>query len=883
MSEFPGAGCLLGLFLFGFLGNRMFNKEDGVATTTKPQPLPDELTPPRFHLPMTMSHNAGLNAWWIRRFNHRPAYDYECLFDLDEDGTLVITLPMPRRVTRLEVQFENEGQVPLKNVVIETPEDVSQPEWTGEWVSRSGNPCLQLDFDGVKPLTFIRVTHDGSGLPGHCTVWVNRKGHPDAEHLEGAMRAEALGDAKGFAASLEAYQELCPTNPVVALRLAYVFRNMHEPGKAEVQAIRAIAGNRGEPGANFCRELAEAREWGLSDERLKELRDELADWDLDGHHGLVTLNNERHYLTGPGDFVRERHVSAMLVRRQAAARKFRSVGIPMVSGWGGLLHTAARVRRVDGTTDAINDDRFTVGSAEDDNPFIAVARRSIGNWILPDLEPGDVVEFTCDKVKLGQARPFTLANLADPHCPTLHGRVTFTAPPDREIEHAVRNSAPGYETGLDGGTSWKQTTLVRERMVPRRSHSDPYQLLALNPVVAFSLKADGWDDMGGKLLKDYYEAVDATGKIPERLAAAYADVAGTGAKLARAFYWIRDHIKYASVASHHEVLLSPERAEYVLESGMGDCKDVSYLLALVCRDLDVPWEFVLMSTENGIIIEELPADQFDHVILRAKIDGEWRYLDASSNEATFGAPPPMAQDLHALAGREPFALVTLPVVPADFNRITIRQTLAGVDDGWLLGGIDVRLEGYAARYLDELWKHNSLTAVDPDRAADDTVRALLTQFHLDSVERLQDTGDSDALHFTAEGRHARLVELDGKKIASFGFTAPGLVTEEDGKRRFRERYLFPFRLKVSYELAVADELRAELRAVSYVEDLDLPMCTLREERGGPEDEVTLKREIVLGRREVAGDDLAELSELFNRLGAASRVVVALGTPSGRSS
>jgi hypothetical protein len=416
----------------------------------------------------------------------------------------------------------------------------------------------------------------------------------------------------------------------------------------------------------------------------------------------------------------------------------------------------------------------------------------VGNWILPDLSPGDVVEYTCDKVKLGQVRLFTLANLADPHCPTLHGKVSFTSSPDMDIVYALRNTEPGNETGQDEATGWNRITLAREKVVPRRSHSDPYQLNALNPVVAFANSADGWDDMGGKLLKDYYEAVDAAEKIPERLAAAYADAPDTPTKLARAFYWVRDHIKYASVASHHEVLLSPERADFVIESGMGDCKDVSYLLALVCRDLDVPWEFVLTSTENGIIIEELPADQFDHVILRAKLDGDWLYMDASASEAIFGAPPPTAQDLPALAGRDPFELVTMPVVPADFNRVTIRQSLAGIDDGWLHGDMDVRLEGYAARYLDEMWKHQSLTAVDPDRAADDTVRALLPGFLIDKAERLKDTSDSETLHLTATGRHARLVELDGSRIASFGFTAPGMMAEDDGRQRFQERYLFPF-------------------------------------------------------------------------------------------
>ena len=228
-----------------------------------------------------------------------------------------------------------------------------------------------------------------------------------------------------------------------------------------------------------------------------------------------------------------------------------------------------------------------------------------------------------------------------------------------------------------------------------------------------------------------------------------------------------------------------------------------------------------------------------------------------------------------LCGRDPFVLATVPEAAADNTRISIRQTLTGIEDGWLHGSIEARLEGYAARLLDEIWKHNSLTAVDPDRAADDSMGALLPEFCIDRIKRRQDTSDSDVLHMEAEGRHARLVELDGKKIASFGFTAPGLFENKNVKRRFRERFIFPYRMSVSYELVIAEELQGQLRAVSFVADLDLPIGLIHEVRGRPGEAIVLRREIKLVQREIAGDHLALLPEFLNRLGAATRVVVAL--------
>lgn len=873
--ELAAGGFFLAMLAIGMVINLILRMGSDRDRSPAPGAAPQLVPEGTFHFPSRMSTSKGIAAWWRRRFVQRPAWDCECLFDYEDDGVIAVTLPLPRCVTRIDIQYDNERPVLMKNVQIETVEGHDLPDWTGKWQHRGSRLWLRLEFDGATPLTAVRLTPVVSGREGECRIWLNSRNNPDEKYIKNAQSAEQAGDLQSLERYLVTYQDLCPDNPVPALRLAHLYRFQKRPEMAEIQALRAIAANRSEQGSNICRELAAEREWGLSNAKLDQLRQDAAEWGLDGHHGLVALRNEQHFLVGPGNFLRERHVSAVLVRRRAAARKLTSVTLPMVTGWGGLLFTAVRVRRHDGSVDAISDDKFTVGSADDDNPFIAVARRRIGTWILPDLAPGDVVELAWDKVQLGQERPFMLANLGQVDCPTLCGRVTCTAPPDRDVVCAVLNTDPGSETATDFATDWSRITVDRNRIIPRRSYSDPFQRVGLNPVVGFAARAEGWDAMGAALLGSYYEAAEAALEIPERLKAAFAGEGSTREKLARAFYWIRDNIKYASVASHHEVLMSPERAAFVVESGMGDCKDVSYLLALVCRDLGVPWEFALMSTENGVVLEELPSDQFDHVILRAEIDGEWHYLDVSGSAGLFGAPPSLAQGMSVLCGRHPYLLATVPVAPADRTRIAIRQTLEGVEDGWLQGSFEARLEGYPSRLLDENWKHHSLTAVDPDRAADETVRSLLPDFCLTGIERRQDTANSDVLHLEAQGRHVRLVALDGKRIAAFGFAAPGLFVDESVERRFRERFIFPYRLTLTYELVVAADLRDQVRAVSVAADLDLPICRIRETQGGPGEAVVLRREIVLREREITGEHLDQLPELLNRMGAATRVVVAL--------
>jgi transglutaminase-like putative cysteine protease len=631
---------------------------------------------------------------------------------------------------------------------------------------------------------------------------------------------------------------------------------------------------RPDPAVELLRELFTRRDWRLADERLDKLRQEAAAWDLPGHHGLVALQTDREFLSGPG-FRRERYHAAILVRRRAAARKYRHVTVPMVPFAGGLIESAACIRRADGRLEPLDDDRFTVGSAEDDNPFIAVARRQTGIWILPDLAPGDVVEYVWETVRLGRHdgprhSHFVLANVADPETPTLRARVSFTAPPAWELAFAVRNTGPGRETAA-AAHGWPTTVFPRARILPRRSHSHHYQDELLNPVVACAPAGATWDEVARDLLSPACAAAEAP--LPGPLADLCAAGGTPREALARAFYWIRDHIKYASVASANRDLDHPERAARVLAAGMGDCKDVSLLLALVCRELGVPWEFVLMSTAHGIVLDELPADQFDHVLVRARPDDEWLYLDAAGARGIFTAAPAPAQGLTALAGRDGGALVTIPESPPAATRVVVDEVYDRVEDGWLAGHMELHLHGHPARLLDEAWKHFSLVAVDPERAADDALHQVLPECQVDTVERLCDTAGGDELRMVAHGRRAPLMSLDGHRIAALGVQVPGLPHLGGRQPRLREPFQFPLAMEVEWRVSATGEVGRLLRAVSRVPDLVTPSCTVADgPAAGP---TVVRRRLRLGRRTVAGEELASLPAALRALDEACRLVISL--------
>ena len=312
------------------------------------------------------------------------------------------------------------------------------------------------------------------------------------------------------------------------------------------------------------------------------------------------------------------------------------------------------------------------------------------------------------------------------------------------------------------------------------------------------------------------------------------------AALAAAFYWVRDRIKYASIASANRDLGSPERAERIVAAGMGDCKDTSLLLAVACAHLGIPWEFVLMSAENGILLEELPADQFDHMLVRARPGDEWMYLDAAGDAAVFASPPFPFQGVTVLTGPEGGDLVTMSETPLERTRVVIHETIDAVDAGRLAGHVELRLEGHPARMVDEVWKHQSLMSLDPERAADEAIRHLLPDFEITDSDRLTGTTRGDTLHVVASGRRGRIVAL--------ALGAPGLPALARRRQPFSDRVAFLLRAEFEYRLDVAGPVRRVLRGISAVADLVAPFCTIGEERAENPTATGIVRRIRLSRR-----------------------------------
>ena len=130
---------------------------------------------------------------------------------------------------------------------------------------------------------------------------------------------------------------------------------------------------------------------------------------------------------------------------------------------------------------------------------------------------------------------------------------------------------------------------------------------------------------------------------------------------------------------------SPQSPTETWDKKYGDCKAKTLLLLAILDRLDIEADAALVTTETGDMLPELIADagNFNHVIVRARLDGQTYWLDGTSVGTRLANLGDVARFYYALplveAGSE---LVPVPLtpyaVPLNTLDITVDQS-AGID------------------------------------------------------------------------------------------------------------------------------------------------------------------------------------------------------------
>jgi hypothetical protein len=108
-------------------------------------------------------------------------------------------------------------------------------------------------------------------------------------------------------------------------------------------------------------------------------------------------------------------------------------------------------------------------------------------------------------------------------------------------------------------------------------------------------------------------------------------------KVKKIYKYITQNIAYSSVSFRQSGIV-PQNPATVINTRIGDCKDVSTLFVSMCKEAGINAELVLVKTrDNGQNTLLLPSIDFNHCIAKTNINGKDYYLELTSNSLPFGS------------------------------------------------------------------------------------------------------------------------------------------------------------------------------------------------------------------------------------------------------
>ncbi|RZL50353.1 MAG: tetratricopeptide repeat protein [Pedobacter sp.] len=103
------------------------------------------------------------------------------------------------------------------------------------------------------------------------------------------------------------------------------------------------------------------------------------------------------------------------------------------------------------------------------------------------------------------------------------------------------------------------------------------------------------------------------------------------------YSYITQNISYSSVSFRQSGIV-PQNPATVINTRIGDCKDVSTLFLAMCKEAGINAELALVNTrDNGQNTMLLPSIDFNHCIAKAIVNGKSYYVELTSNTLPFGS------------------------------------------------------------------------------------------------------------------------------------------------------------------------------------------------------------------------------------------------------
>jgi len=824
-------------------------------------------------------------ARWTASFRRRIALPEEYHLKPTEDSPgIEVEFAAPRVPLGLTIRFESDRK--LTGATVQVWEG---GRWRAEAVTWVPQPlhergALFVGFKRLALTTRIRAFIEGLKREDEFEVIVLVGEYPyeDWLALREARQLAAQGKNRGAESEYLRSLKLAPKNGAAALEVAQLFFNRDVPKQAERWALAAGAYGDTKGASDLLRTIYEKSGADFAAEAPK-LSAQAARWPGGKHRGAVCLLMHQNYWLGFTSWHLVKHRSLIEVRRRAAARMFRRLQFQLTPQNEHLLFARLRILQQDGKIKTASEEQFTLTDSPEHDPAVRTAEKKDASFFLPELHNGDILELEyCivhDNALLENGLPnfFLIVDLVSDF-PTFKSIVDIVCPAAWAVKCiGIHPAAKPIHTRSEDG--WQTYTTEGQKLIADDWGTSSYERMLHNPHVCCSWDNRSWEDVGRHELRAVGATVEPPDPLPEVLTEAIKGDHPVTRKLESGFNWVRDRLKYMSLPSAKGRIAKHGRAQQIIDTGVGDCHDKAYLVHLICRELDLETEFLLVSANNGFVVRELPAGQFDHVLIRTKLNNEWLYLDATDTITPFGCVPSDLQGHSALRLGGQVQLVTIPENSPATNSIAISEILECSDAGDLQGQFRVAISGVPGRWSDDRWKSLTMGAPDPSQVAQLVLSDHLPLAHLEQWEVADYPGENGRFVFSGQHLRGRLTKIGERRVSFIKWNPVFFPCEMLRNRRWDRLAIFPMPLTLTLSVEVRGSGHWRIEGASTIPNFDADFGAVTERQTRTQSQLVLTRTLIVKKKFIHGsatkripdflkvfEDALQVSLLFRRIG-----------------
>ncbi len=342
-------------------------------------------------------------------------------------------------------------------------------------------------------------------------------------------------------------------------------------------------------------------------------------------NAVVLLKEDSHTIRGPGDYIEHCRRVVKILRRKGVREGTFSVSfkrdekVLSVHAWS--LDSA-------GHEYEIKDKEFTEGSLYS---FELYSDRKFRKAEVPAAQPGSVVAFEYEVRRHEWLNQFVWIFHED--IPLIQASFMVQLPLGWEYKNSWANFTPIEPVSL-GENRWQWTVHNIARIEDESRMPHPVSLCAKMWLAYFGsgqATAVSWKSIGAWNRELTVGRRNLTPEISERVHQLIADKPDFAPRLETLTRFLQSEVRYVAI----EIGIGgfqPHFASDVFRYRYGDCKDKVTLLSTMLQEAGIRSEYVLISTERGVIEPSVFVDWFNHAIIAIELPPT---LDASAFDAVF--------------------------------------------------------------------------------------------------------------------------------------------------------------------------------------------------------------------------------------------------------